>query len=59
MQLDQTFCVSDCQNFACKTMLSYSKCMEAERAKKRLSHANLSKSCDKYIAKSGGKNETS
>lgn len=49
MNLDQTFCASDCRNYACKKMLSYSKVRAAEARNKPLSHADLSADCEEYV----------
>jgi hypothetical protein len=50
VNLDKTYCASDCQNFKCRDIISYGVCIAAERANKSLSHADLSKDCTDYIA---------
>lgn len=49
MNLDITFCASDCRNYECKRMLSYSKLRAAEAQNKPISHDDLSVGCEDYV----------
>ena len=49
MNLDITFCASDCRNYECKRMLSYSKVRAAEAQSKPLNHQDLSADCKEYM----------
>jgi len=45
---DKTFCASDCENFDCRDMLSYSVVMGAEEAKLDICQGDLSANCKRY-----------
>jgi hypothetical protein len=48
MNIDQTFCVSDCKNWDCDRMLDYKALKIAERRGKEISQADLSVDCKEY-----------
>ena len=48
MDLNQTFCASDCQNFTCKKMISYSKLCAAESNGVQIKHSDQSADCKDY-----------
>lgn len=55
MNLDKTFCASDCKNYECDRMASYSTCRAADARGKPLSFQDLSKGCDEYISPEKGR----
>ena len=46
---DKTYCASKCKNYACETMLSYSKVRAAEARGARIAHTDLSVDCVEFI----------
>lgn len=49
MDLNKVYCASDCRNYECKTMLSYSKLKAAEKRKADVKYDDLSANCKEYI----------
>lgn len=54
MDLNKTYCASYCQNYDCKTMLSYSVLRASEARKKDVKYDDLSGTCKEYTAKIKG-----
>jgi len=50
MNLNQTFCASNCKNYKCQEMLSMSKVCAAERQKVVLKHEDKSAECSRFKA---------
>ncbi len=48
MNLDMTFCASDCTNYSCKRMLSYSVVCAHEDMDKPIAQSDFSDTCEEY-----------